>query len=523
MAILDQAGRPIETARLTEPQTARIASLQQSIAGHPAKGLTPLKLAAILESAEAGDVTAQFDLFEDMEERDAHLYSELDKRKRALLTLDWDVLAPRDASAGEKAAAAYAAELVHSVPDIEDVILDAADAIGKGFACLEIEWAREGREWLPRSITHRPQRWFALDQATRSEIRLADGSGPDGAPLTPFGWIVHTHRAKSGYITRSGLMRVLAWPYLFKHYSVRDLAEFIEIYGLPLRVGKYPPGASDEEKATLLRAVVGIGHNAAGIMPEGMAVEFQEAAKGTHEPYQAMLDWCERSQSKAIVGQVLSAEAKSTGLGSGVADLQGQVRDDILASDATQIASTLTRALIWPLLALNGRAVANLRRCPRFAFDTRAPEDLQLYAEALPKLVGVGMRIPAAYAHEKLKIPQPQADEPVLAAQSPDPAPAQDEPTRGEASALRAALRQFVDAPDTAQLQAVRMEAEAGPALDAMIDTLGAILDGAETLEQARAQIAAAFARLPSAALADALARGGLAAELAGRSDVAGE
>ncbi|WP_308197178.1 phage portal protein family protein, partial [Achromobacter xylosoxidans] len=40
---------------------------------------------------------------------------------------------------------------------------------------------------------------------------------------------------RSGYIARTGLFRVLAWPWLFKNFAVRDLAEFLEIYGLPLR------------------------------------------------------------------------------------------------------------------------------------------------------------------------------------------------------------------------------------------------------------------------------------------------
>jgi phage gp29-like protein len=36
----------------------------------------------------------------------------------------------------------------------------------------------------------------------------------------------------------------------------------LDIYGLPLRIGKYPLNARDTEKATLWRAVAGIGHNA---------------------------------------------------------------------------------------------------------------------------------------------------------------------------------------------------------------------------------------------------------------------
>src|SRR5699024_7154485 len=136
------------------------------------------------------------------------------------------------------------------------------------------------------AIELRPQRWFRLPQNApySRELRLRDNS-VDGESLQPFGWIVHQHAARPGHFARSALGRVLAWPFLFKNYSVRDLAEFLEIYGLPMRLGTYPPGASDREKATLLRAVTSIGHAAAGIIPEGMAIEFQEAAKGASDPY----------------------------------------------------------------------------------------------------------------------------------------------------------------------------------------------------------------------------------------------
>jgi phage gp29-like protein len=60
----------------------------------------------------------------------------------------------------------------------------------------------------------------------------------------------------------------------------RDLAEFLEIYGLPVRLGKYPEGATEKEKSTLLQAVLSIGHNAGGIIPRGMEIEFQNAASG---------------------------------------------------------------------------------------------------------------------------------------------------------------------------------------------------------------------------------------------------
>ncbi|MDW5298478.1 DUF935 family protein, partial [Acinetobacter baumannii] len=92
-------------------------------------------------------------------------------------------------------------------------------------------------------------------------LRLNDGS-PDGAEFWDFGWFNHLHQAKTGYISRSGLYRVLAFPFVFKNYAVRDVMEFLEIYGMPIRIGKYPSGATKEEKMTLQRAVMLIGRNA---------------------------------------------------------------------------------------------------------------------------------------------------------------------------------------------------------------------------------------------------------------------
>ncbi|MEW5904806.1 MAG: DUF935 family protein [Pseudomonadota bacterium] len=100
--ILDQYGKPIKRSELAEPQTSKLAQLHREFASHPARGLTPARLARILEDAEQGDIRAQHDLFLDMEDKDAHIFAEMGKRKRALLTVDWDIVPPRNASATER-------------------------------------------------------------------------------------------------------------------------------------------------------------------------------------------------------------------------------------------------------------------------------------------------------------------------------------------------------------------------------------------------------------------------------------
>lgn len=512
MAILDQFGRPIVKEALREPQTARVGWLQQTFAQHPSRGLTPQKLARILEDAEHGDLVAQFDLFEDMEEKDGHILAEMSTRKRALLGLDWDLLPPRNASAAEVRGTEAVKELLLGMENIEDLILDLADAIGKGFACVELEWLRLGQTWTIAHARHRPQQWFQLDPATRTEIRLRESSA-EGEPLQPFGWIVHVHKARSGYLARAGLHRVLSWPFLFKNYAVRDCAEFVEIYGLPVRVGRYPSGASDAEKRTLLSAVMGIGHSAAGIIPETMALEFLEAAKGTHEPFAFIIDWAERTQSKCIVGQTLSAESKATGLGSGVADLHGSVRQDIIEADAMQIAGDLTRHLVYPLAALNA-GVGNPGRSPRWSFDTRQAADLKVLGESLKTIVDMGMRVPQSYVYERAKIPQPTDAEPVLERAPSAPAMA------SLAAASDARLAPTGGFPDQRAVDAAAdalPDAELQRQAEAMLAPVMDLIREGASYEQIGQRLGEVYPRMNAARLEALLARAIFAMDVWGR------
>lgn len=515
VAIVDTAGNPIKSSALSEPQTSKLAQLHREFAGHPSRGLSPSRLAGILQSAEQGDIRAQHELFLDMEEKDAHIFADMSKRKRALLTVAWDVIPPRNASATERKQAAYVHELLQDIPNFEDVILNALDAIGHGFAAQEIEWELIGAERVPKQITLRPQSWFQTDQLTRTELRLRDLS-LDGQALQPFGWITHVHQAKSGYIARGGLHRVLAWPFLFKSYALGDLAEFLEIYGLPLRLGTYQAGASEDEKATLLRAVMSIGHDAAGVIPEGMMIDFKEAAKGSETPFMAMVDWCERSVSKAILGGTLTSQADGKTSTHALGKVHNEVRHDLMMSDAIQLAGTFTRDLVYPLLAINKGGVADRRRLPQFKFVFEDREDLSILADALPKLAGIGMRIPSDWAYERAGIPLPEEGAEVL--QSTGAAA----PIRARAGVYAALTQQ--DAP-VAEGNHVAAEIDllvssTAPHWDALLATVKKAVDEAESLTALQQQLAARYGYLDTEELVRVMAAGLALAELKGMADV---
>lgn len=517
MAIVDQYGNPIQRQALAEPQTARLGTLYQEFGTHPSRGLTPARLARILEDAERGDLGAQCDLFEDMEEKDAHIFAELQKRRRAILGLEWDIQPPRNATAQEQAAAALLKEMLQDLDCLDDVLLDMGDAIGKGYSCQEISWERQGREWLPARIEHRPPSWFQVNQDRQNELRLRDNTVA-GAELWPFGWIRHVHKAKSGYLARAGICRPLAWLYLFKNYSARDLAEFLEICGLPMRLGTYPRGSTDAEKATLLRAVVNIGHAAAGIVPEGMMIDFKEAATGSEGPFVAMIDWCERGQSKVIVGGTLTSQTDSGSGAYALGAVHNEVRRDLLVSDARQMERALTRDLVYPLAALNLPGIEGLRRAPRFVFDTREYEDIQRLATALPPLVQVGARIPVRWVNEQTGIPAPGEDDEILqapAAASPFAA------LKGRLPEGVAALRARPGNGAGVVAAATRALAQgAEDPLRAWLEQIRHMAQEVDSLEALGERLLNAYADLPEESLAELLSLAFATAEAEGRSSV---
>lgn len=517
--IIDIHGNPLQGETLREPQSARLSALRREYANHPSRGLTPVRLARIMADAEMGNLQAQADLFADMEEKDAHIFSEMAKRKNAILTIDWKIEPPRNADAAEKANAEWLGEVVADLDGFEDFLLGLMDGIGYGYSNVEIEWQLAERQWMPSALSPRPASWFRLAHDDQNELRLRDNS-PEGAVLQPFGWVRHIHRAKSGYVARCGLHRVLAWPYLFKNYAIRDLAELLEIYGLPIRLGKYPSGIGDAEKATLLRAVTELGHAAAGIIPESMSIEFEAAATGSHDPHLAMNDWAERSVSKAVLGGTLTSQADGKSSTNALGNVHNEVRHDLLASDARQIAATITRDLLYPLLVLNRGNLTDVRRMPRLVFDVAELEDFTAFSAALPNLVDIGTPVPVSWVQRKLGIPAPAKDEAVLARVLK--APGSNGPAPAGLTAHLTAARQPapIETRTPAEQLASRMEIEAAAAWDAVLAHVAQIVASADSLPAMQAALAAAYDGLPLDDLRQIMAQGLALAQAAGIDDV---
>lgn len=393
------------------PDTREVAVAQvtDKYSEYPSNGLTPIRLAEIFKEADAGDILRQAELFEEMEEKDPHLFSQLQTRKNAVTGLDYEVIPFDSDDPRDKEIAEFVEAQLGGIEGFEDIMLDLLDAIGKGFAVSEIMWSYDEGHVVVDDIRSRHQKRFFWDSVDDS-FKVRTQEAPEGIELPKNKFIVHKYKARSGHPSRAGVLRVVAWMYLFKNYTLKDWVAFCEVFGMPLRLGKYQPGASEDDKRALMQALVAIGADAAGIFPDGTAIEFVNTEKtSSTDLYERLARYCDEQVSKAILGQTLTSD--SGGGSYAQSKTHNDVRHDLTVADCKAIAATLRRDLIRPLVLYN---FGEDKRIPYLRFDAEESEDLTQTATVIGTLIReAGLKVPTSYIYKKFSIPKPEGDEEV--------------------------------------------------------------------------------------------------------------
>lgn len=508
--ILGPDGQFIDLRQLEEDvDLGGLTSVRQVWHESVARGLTPAQLAGVLERSAQGDADDYLTLAEEMEERDAHYAAVLSVRKRAVVGLPRLVEA-----ASESADHVKHADFVRQVirrPATTELVADLTDGIGKGYSVCSIRWLRQA-QWTPGEYPHMDPRWFRYDRDTGRELRLLDPSHTDGMPLQPFAYVVHQPRIKTGLQIRAGLARLCAFMFLCKSYALKDWVAFAEVFGMPLRIGRYGPHANNEDKAVLRRALSSIGTDAAAMLSDSLKMEFHQLGNvtGGADLYETLCTFADKQISKAVLGQTGTTDTEPGGIGSGFAEVKNEIRGDILAADAFDLEVTLNRDLVRPLVDLNfGPQV----EYPRLILQITEPEDVKGIADYLKVMVPLGLEVEEKWARDKIGAPEPAKGAKLL--RSPMAAPA----ALNHHVALNAAQR----AQDATPGQVERVSREADAPLDGWIDAARRLLDQVQSLEEYRDGLLALHAQMPTADFQALLGDALTAAELAGRYDILAE
>ncbi|GEC88604.1 MULTISPECIES: DUF935 domain-containing protein [Brevibacillus] len=494
------------------PEMNRIAvvSVRDRFYSYPTSGLTPEKLARILRQADEGDIALQMEAFAEMEEKDLKLGSLLQTRKNAVLGLNWEVM-PADESEEAK----RRAELVKKAMEfegLEDTLLDLLDAIGKGFSVCEIEWNYDQGMVLPKRIPWVDTRRFTFD--LEGNMRLITDENPTGMLLPTNKFMIHRYKARSGSMVRAGIIRSCAWMYMFKNYSIKDWMTFLEVFGMPIRVGKYEPGTPDHDRAVLERAVQAIGSDAAAVISKNTMIEFIQTAQKSADPFKDMVALANSEMAQAVLGQTLSSDVGSSG-SRALGQTHGEVRQDLLEADCKGLAETFRRYLFKPLIFFN---FGDSHLLPWLKFHYEPPEDMLAAADLYKKVQDMGVALPANHVYEKFGIPQPKDGEAVLTA-----------PKQNPVTTLSFSERDSIKPPRTnpAQANVDRFVQDAvqaaGDPVGQMIETIKQVIAKSSSFQEAKQQLEELIEKMEFDPLQETLQQSIFAASLFGRKAVLDE
>lgn len=533
--LLGPDGQPIRREILTqETLTPTVTGVRQTFDESVAAVLEPSRLSRVLKQAAEGDMYDFLTLAEEMEERELQYRSVLGTRKTAVKSIEPFVQAASDSAEDVAIADAVTDQLIKR-PDFRDLIADMLDALGKGYSATELVWETSAKQWNIQKFVWRDPRLFHFDKETRKELRIRVKDTPEGLALAPYKYIRFFPKLKSGLPARNGLARIAAWGFMLKSFTLKDWAAFIEVHGMPLRLGKYGRAASDKDRSILMRAVRELGADAAAIIPADMSIEFIETKGFSEKPFEGMAGYLDKAISKVVIGQTMTADDGSSKAQAAVHD---KVRIDIKEDDAVAVAVTLNREAIRPWVDLN-YGPPKSGKYPTLILPVMEREDLVAYAKALGDLIDRGLDVEASEVRDRIGHREPAKGARVLVARrsggSSDPSSADPAPTQNNAvSPYRLDPRRAC--PSCGTTECLSAENDPNEPLNALVDAemerFEEVMDpvrkavedafkAATSYDDLETRLTAIAAGLPIDALAARLAIAGLKAWGLGRSGAA--
>lgn len=372
----------------------------------------------ILAEAEHGNTLRLFALYRDVIISDTQIQGDLAVRKEAVLgdslnVQPWDKTTPSDV-----AAATAIEELIADTPCWEDSLTHILDSTLYPVAVLEKVFRRSTRPDRSYDLAHLKPVPYELLQCRRRRLQISD-TDEHGNPLNtahdpdPRRYIIARIHTLNFGDWWGGPMRALLFWWLLCVMDRDWWAAFLDRYGTPFVVGKYPQ--SDDTSRTILERAFSLAKKLGGLVVSTETdIEIkQAAASDSGAAYENFLRLCQTEKSKFILGQNLSSQSAPTGLGSGVADLQASVREDKRQADARRLAFILREQLLKQYLAINNLS----GRAPTLAWGGVSSAETTATASFLANLSAAGLRISDSGLEtlsERLGYPIERAAGPIL-------------------------------------------------------------------------------------------------------------
>lgn len=340
-----------------------------------------------IRSAKGGGVQPLFALYRDIVMTDSHIQGELQKRKLAVIGDVMRVIPYDKKNQADKDAATFCERQIYEMKGWRLALANLLDGCLWPVSVLEKVYEPTGNGYRIAELANVPA--YLLDYSTGLlNIRDINDDGSVGSGThepAAESYIVHRGHLLSAPDQLGGPMRSLIYWWLASTMSRDWWVRFLERHGAPFIVGKYQSG-NEGDRALLLDAMATATRTFGIAVSRDTEIELVEASKAGADAFGAFVAAAQREKSKLILGQTLSTQTDSTGLGSGVAQLQGDVREDIRKLDGAMLADTLRDQFLVQLCRINrlpGRA-------PYLVFGKASMEEIKSLNESLVAIRSAG-------------------------------------------------------------------------------------------------------------------------------------
>ncbi len=404
-----------------------------------ARSYTPEMIHSVLRSALSGNLVAQWELFDLMEDTWPRLQKNLNDLKDAVCAEAWAVQPYALTGAKPSREAVKRAKLLEQVlwrmtpraqadeNGFNATLKDIADAWGKGIAVLEVHWeqravAGASAVIAPRCTTWVHPRYYGYTQ-NAPELMLnvrelsiggcvpevLKDAGEGFAVFPPDKFLIAIAKHKSGHPAGSALLRPLAWWWCASNFSAEWLLNFAQLFGLPLRWASYDPN-----QPGLLNKICdmleNMGSSAWAAFPAGTKIELHEPSRnGTDNPQAALLDRADKQCDLLILGQTLTSEAGDSG-----SRALGEVHQKVRADRKAALAAWTSEVLQQLSAAFCRLNFGDDLECPWLQPVVKEVRDAKVMAERDRILLEAGVELPKAWFYERHEIPLPNLGEEVV-------------------------------------------------------------------------------------------------------------
>ncbi len=505
-----------DTSKKPQPVTDEIATIAKDIdifAGWLKRLENP---DPVLRTEAAGKGLKLYDEVD----RDAHASSVLQQRILAVVGKEWEIIPAKSArklgrpasTTQEQVVADFVSEVLENC-NFDQARQEILKAILYGYYCIEVIWQLQNNFIeIKKLIGKHPRRFIFTPER---ELRLLTLQNMiDGEKLPDRKFITFTYGDSDNPYGR-GLGQKLWWPVWFKKNGVKFWLVFLEKFGMPTTVGKYPPGTTPVQQKALMDAIDAIQSDTGVKIPDSMDISFLEASRAGSVTHEQLCDYMDRQISKAVLGQTLTTEIKGEG-SYAASQTHNDVRQEIIEADADLLDGCLNDALIKWIVDYNFPGVTAYPKIKTYA---GAKPDLTAQS-AIDKtlVVDIGLPVGKSYFYETYGIPEPAEGEELV---NPPPKAS---PSAAAPGGNGKQFSENAGVVDTADLIAERTTQNAMKVADDIyMAPLKRLTEEAASLDNLRDRILDLWGEMDPENLAVIMAQGMMLADVAGRFEVASE